>query len=97
MKGCECGNKLFIYIRPITEREASELKEKGDAKEVATEGKNIWNIQVKEGVYEIDIKSLMMEEPVIVAGDEGRYLLSLSSVFRDKKKESKLIKKLRRK
>jgi len=52
---------------------------------------------VKEGVYEIDIKSLMMEEPVIVAGDEGRYLLSLSSVFRDKKKESKLIKKLRRK
>lgn len=48
-------------------------------------------------MYEIDIKSLMKEEPIIVAGDEGRYLLSLSSAFRDKKKESKLIKKLRKK
>jgi hypothetical protein len=30
-----------------------------------------------------------------VAGEEGRYLLSLSSVFRDKRKERKLIEKLR--
>lgn len=52
---------------------------------------------MKDGVYDIDIKSLLMQEPVIVAGEEGRYLLSLSSVFRDKKKESKLIEKLKRK
>jgi|TARA_B100000315_G_scaffold256290_1_gene301869 hypothetical protein len=39
----------------------------------------------------------MVDDPVIVAGDEGRYLLSLSSVLRDKNKESKLIKKFNRK
>jgi len=88
---------LFIFIRPITEKEAAELEEKGEAKRVGAGGEDIWNIRVKDGVYDIDIKSLLKHEPVIVAGEEGRYLLSLSSVFRDKKKESKLIEKLRRK
>jgi predicted nucleic acid-binding Zn-ribbon protein len=58
---------------------------------------DIWNIRVKDGVYDIDIESLLKEEPVIVAGEEGRYLLSLSSVFRDRKKERKLIKKFKEK
>jgi predicted nucleic acid-binding Zn-ribbon protein len=58
---------------------------------------DIWNIRVKDGVYDIDLESLLKQEPIIVAGEEGRYLLSLSSVFRDKKKERKLLDKFREK
>jgi predicted nucleic acid-binding Zn-ribbon protein len=51
--------------------------------------RDIWNIRAKEGVYEIDIASLMAREPVIVAGEEGRYLLSLSSIFGKTEKKKK--------
>ena len=96
MKGCECGNRFFFYFRKISDKEASELKSKNAVKEFEGRGGDIWNIRVKDGVYNIDIASLMKEEPIIVAGDEGRYLLSLSSAFRDKKKETKLLKRIRK-
>lgn len=106
VEGCGCGNRLFFYFRKISDEEASKLKtEKGleeidglkgiigirDGEPVLDKGDDIWNIRVKnDGVYEIDISSLMMKEPVIVAGEEGRYLVSLSSIFRglEKRKES---------
>lgn len=48
--------------------------------------KDIWTIKKEEeGVYNIDVASLMMKEPVIVAGEEGRYILSLSSAFQEGK------------
>lgn len=59
-------------------------------------GEDIWNIRVEDGVYEIDIASLMMKEPIIVAGEEGEYLVSLSSAFettRNVKKYTELLKK----
>ncbi|MFQ6137320.1 MAG: Zn-ribbon domain-containing protein [Candidatus Hydrothermarchaeales archaeon] len=104
--GCECGNRLFFYFRKISDEEASQLKAEDKAKEIeglkgiidikdgepmVDKGTDIWNIRVKDGVYEIDISSLMMGEPVIVAGEEGRYLVSLSSIFRglSKKKVGK--------
>lgn len=79
-----------MYIRKISDQTASELKSKGAAREIKPD---IWNIKVKNGVYDIDIASLMKSEPVIVAGDEGRYILSLSSVFKGKKKLVKKTKK----
>jgi|Deesub1362A_J573_1020465.scaffolds.fasta_scaffold00051_147 hypothetical protein len=87
LKGCSCGNRYFLYYRRITDKEAEEFKTKEQIKEIT--GKDIWNIKVKNGVYEIDIASLMKQEPIIVAGEEGRYLLSLSSVFKEKKKKIK--------
>ncbi len=105
LNGCECGNRLFFYFRKISDEEASKLKSekkleeveglKGiigikDGEPVIDKGNDIWNIKVKDdGVFEIDIISLMMKEPVIVAGEEGRYLVSLPSIFQglDKKKE----------
>lgn len=55
---------------------------------------DIWTIKKEEeGVYNIDVSSLMMKEPVIVAGDEGRYILSLSSAFQ----EGKVLKQAKRK
>ncbi len=100
--GCECGNRLFFYFRKVTDKEAEELEEKGtprveesagaligikDGEPVLDKGTDIWNIKVKNGVYEIDIASLMSGEPIIVAGEEGRYLVSLSSAFKKKPKQ----------
>jgi len=75
-----------LYLRKISDQAASELKSKGAVREIKPD---IWNIKVKNGVYDIDIASLMKDEPVIVAGDEGRYILSLSSVFKGKRKRIK--------
>ncbi len=98
LKGCECGNRLFLYFRKLSDREADRLEKK--TKDTAglkglvdiskgephlKKGNDVWNIRVKDGVYEIDVASLMLNEPVIVAGEEGRYLVSLSSAFKQKK------------
>ncbi|HDH27916.1 MAG TPA: hypothetical protein ENH13_02145 [Euryarchaeota archaeon] len=99
LTGCECGNRLFFYFRKVSDEEAGELTEKGtkeisesagtligikDGEPVLDKGTDIWNIKVKEGVYEIDIAALLGGEPIIVAGEEGRYLVSLSSAFKRK-------------
>jgi predicted nucleic acid-binding Zn-ribbon protein len=101
IKGCGCGNRLFFYFRKVSDEEAAELTEEGtkeiqesasaligikDGEPVLDKGSDIWNIKVKDGVYEIDIASLMGGEPIIVAGEEGRYLVSLSSAFKKKTK-----------
>lgn len=99
LSGCECGNRLFFYFRKISEDEAEGLVKEGavdsdksaasiigirDGEPVLDKGADIWNIKVKDGVYEIDIAALLGGEPIIVAGDEGRYLVSLSSAFKKK-------------
>ncbi len=100
LKGCECGNSLFLYIRKITEEEAKKLKAKeikstekekveGKEKEKSEEEKDIWNVKIDNGVFKLDIASLMAKEPVILSGEEGRYLVSLSSVFGKKGKRIK--------
>ncbi|RMF90183.1 MAG: hypothetical protein D6733_04525 [Methanobacteriota archaeon] len=101
LTGCECGNRLFFYFRKVTDEEAQTMVKEGtaeieesasaiigikDGEPVLDKGSDIWNIKVRDGVYEIDIASLMSGEPIIVAGEEGRYLVSLSSAFKKKKK-----------
>ena len=100
--GCECGNRLFFYFRKVTDEEAIRLAKEGtkeiresagallgikNGEPVLDKGTDIWNIKVKDGVYEIDIASLMSGEPIIVAGEEGRYLVGLSSAFKKKGKK----------
>ena len=87
LKGCICGNRYFLYFRKITDEEAEELKTKENVREVKEGEEGVGNIWVKDGIYEIDVGSLMMQEPVIIVGEEGRYLLSLPSAFKSKKKK----------
>lgn len=104
LKGCKCGNHLFFYIRKITEEEAKELSAKiikSSAAEASEEGDKddkdrIWNVKVEDGVFQIDIASLMAKEPVVLAGEEGRYLVSLSSVFGSKDKKTKYLDRVKR-
>jgi len=123
LRGCECGNRMFLYFRKLTSDEAAQLREKklrsvasrkfariiSEAEKKRREGmqklrervsgkprEDIWNIKVKDGVYEIDVSSLMKKEPIIVAGEEGEYLVSLSSAFetrRNLKKYTELLRK----
>jgi predicted nucleic acid-binding Zn-ribbon protein len=90
LKGCSCGNRYFLYFRKITSKEAEELKAKDDIREVKEGDESVGNIKVKDGIYEIDVGSLMMQEPVIIVGEEGRYLLSLPSAFKSKKSKKYL-------
>ncbi len=91
LKGCECGHSLFLYFRKISKEEAEKLGAK-EIKATTEENKldkakdDIWNVKIEDGVFRIDVASLMAKEPIILAGEEGRYLLSLSSVFGGKKK-----------
>jgi predicted nucleic acid-binding Zn-ribbon protein len=90
LKGCTCGNRYFLYFRKITDEEAKKLKTKENVREVKEGEEGIGNIKVKDGIYEIDVSSLMMQEPVIIVGEEGRYLLSLPSAFKSKKSKKYL-------
>jgi predicted nucleic acid-binding Zn-ribbon protein len=104
LKGCECGNRLFLYIRKITREEAEDIgareikssptgEDKGG---VNDREKDIWNVKVEDGVFQIDIASLMAKEPIVLAGEEGRYLVSLSSVFGTKGKKIKYLDRIKR-
>lgn len=76
-----------MYFREISEREAERLKRKKEAREASEEETDVWNIKVKNGVYDLDLVSLMKDEPIIIAGEEGRYLLSLASAFKGRRKK----------
>ncbi len=95
LRGCECGNRMFLYFRKLTHEEAEKIERDSNAKKVKSESLSrvindiekdeIWNIKAEDGVYKIDVASLMSREPLIVEGDEGEYLVSLSSLFELKK------------
>ncbi len=97
-RGCECGNRFFFYFRKVEENKdkdfvkkvTSRIVEVKKAKEFLEkeltdeEIEKLWNIKVEDGVYEIDLASLLNKEPIIVAGDDGTFLLSISSIFESK-------------
>ena len=101
--GCECGNKLFFYYRKISDEEAEKLREEGieeveknleeilEVKEESSseEEEDIWNIKVEDGVFKINVASLMQGKPIIASGEEGRYVISLSSAFRKIRRSGK--------
>ncbi len=73
--------KVFESKRMLEVEKAEEFL-KNELNEEKIE--KLWNIRVKDGVYEIDLSSLLNKEPIIVAGDDGTFLLSLSSIFESK-------------
>ncbi len=95
LKGCECGNNKFLYVPKKQEGGGEEKEEEAvDVEEKAEEIKN----QIAEemgmetvrivapGQYEINLdKVLSREEIVISLQQDGKYLLHLPSLLRDKK------------
>jgi len=87
LKGCECGNRLFYYLKDKKPRQKQKKVE--TAEKVKLPKDDISNIMVGNGVYKIDVDSLMKKEPIIVSGGEGRYIVSISSVFKNLRKKKR--------
>jgi len=80
--GCpECGSKFFTYTSKKPRVKKSEEDEKDDpVNEDSVEG-----VMVKEqGVYEVNLSSLLENESVIVSDKEGRYLIDINSLLKKK-------------
>lgn len=76
--GCpECGGKFFAYTRKDQVKEAAGDK---DPVEDPVEG-----VMVKgQGVYEVNLSSLLENDSVIVSNEEGRYLIDINSLLKKK-------------
>ncbi len=75
IKGCpECGSKFFAYTK------------KGKVKKIKeTNGESIESILVKgQGVYEVNLSSLLENDSLIISDEEGRYVIDLKSLMNKK-------------
>ena len=72
IKGCpECGSKFFAYTK------------KGKVKKIKeTNGEHIESILVKgQGVYEVNLSSLLENDSLIISDEEGRYVIDIKSLM----------------
>ena len=86
MKGCSCGARVFVYSKPeqgapviATEEDAraleKELEPMARDKPVSIQW-NVENVRVLEkGLYELDVKSLMQGDPIVVKTDKEVYFV----------------------
>ncbi len=99
VEGCSCGSSVFMFEKGDQKDELDDevLKEvddlikkikdgeEEDGKELVIDPKTI-HIE-EEGVYSIDLKKLLADEPLILEVKNDRYYLHLASMFN---KEGKL-------
>ena len=73
--GCpECGSKFFAYTRKGKVKEIKEVK-----------GDSVESIMVKEqGVYEVNLSSLLENDSLVVSDEEGKYLIDINSLLKKK-------------
>jgi uncharacterized protein len=81
INGCpDCGSKFFAYTK------------KGRVKKIKeTDGESVESIMVKEqGIYEVNLSSLLENDSIIVSDEEGRYLIDINSLLKKKVKKSNI-------
>jgi predicted nucleic acid-binding Zn-ribbon protein len=73
LEGCpQCGSKFFEFHQEGHIKEIEEAK--GDAVET---------IMVKEnGVYEVNLSSIMEDDSLIVSDEEGKYLIDINFLLK---------------
>ena len=97
LKGCECGKKLFLFVKKIPEEkeeiEISKEKKELILKELESVAGTkdptkpiilkLENVKVlAPGKYEIDVNQLMKrEKPVIYKVQDGTYVLDLEFIM----------------
>ncbi|NYB26364.1 MAG: hypothetical protein HVN34_03365 [Methanobacteriaceae archaeon] len=87
--GCpECGSKFFTYTSKKPRVKKSEEDEKDDLVDERDKPVNedsVEGVMVKgQGVYEVNLSSLLENESVIVSDKEGRYLIDINSLLKKK-------------
>ena len=80
--GCpECGSKFFAYTR-------KNDKEKDEGKTQNQSEDSVEGVMVKgQGVYEVNLSSLLENDSLIVSNEEGRYHVDINSLLKKKKLE----------
>lgn len=78
LKGCPyCGSKFFEYSHKGRVREIKESK-----------GNSVETIMVKEdGIYEVNLSSLMENDSVIISDEEGKYLIDINFLLKKRLKD----------
>lgn len=96
--GCpQCGSKFFAYTseksraqKPVEDKEHKGHKvedsvESESLEEDSTEKESVEGVMVKgQGIYEVNLSSLLENESVIVSNEEGRYLIDINSLLKKK-------------
>ncbi len=80
MDGCpECGSKFFEY------------RQKGKVKEIhEINGDSVETIMVRDnGIYEVDLPSLLKEDSIIISDEEGKYLIDINFLLKKQMKDRK--------
>lgn len=98
LKGCECGNNKFLYV-PIEKGEKKgEREEEEGAVGVEEKAEKVKNQIAEEtgmetvrivapGQYEINLDKVLSRQEVIISlQEDGKYLLHLPSLLKDRDK-----------
>ena len=80
LEGCpQCGSKFFEFHQ---DGKVTKIKE--------SKGSSVETIMVHEqGVYELNLESIMADESVIVSDEEGKYLIDINYILKKKNKQKK--------
>ncbi len=97
MKGCACGSKLFLYLKtPRLEVKRSQLPRDLDKLEAQIRRMlgertspdqpisiSIENLRLgRNGVYSIDLESLLRGDPIILRDPLGVYFIDLKTIMK---------------
>lgn len=79
LKGCpECGSKFFEFHKN-GRKEIQEIKED-----------SIETIMIKEnGIYEVNLPSLLEDDSIIVSNEEGTYVIDINFLLKKQMKDRK--------
>ncbi|HLC38058.1 MAG TPA: Zn-ribbon containing protein [Candidatus Norongarragalinales archaeon] len=86
LKGCECGSRVFVFLKHPGSGEQeedyswleSEFKALSKTQTVSVEKDAAENLKVLEkGSYELDVKSLMGGNPLVVKSEKGIYYIQM--------------------
>ncbi len=98
LKGCACGSRVFVYSK--AEREASVKASEEDVRALEKELEPLtrkrpvsieWSVEnvrvLEKGLYEIDVKSLMQGDPIVVKTDKEVYFVRFPAVKKTARKK----------
>ena len=86
LKGCECGARVFVFMRQGGAGEPeedyswleSELSFLSKSQPVTIETDAAENLKIIEkGAYELDLKSMMNGNPLVVKSEKGIYYIKV--------------------
>jgi len=93
LKGCGCGSRVFVYLKRMpaagAEKEAQpdlgwlekEMAFLAKDKPVVVDADAIENLRILEpGRYELDVASLMRNDPLVIKSDKDVYYIKLPPV-----------------